>query len=58
VAPDASQDDDVSVVLRAQQRQRRFDEVDVAEEDGFELLPYEVEGEWGGGEFFDAADDS
>jgi len=49
VAPDARQDDDVPVVLRAQQRQRRFDEVDVAEEDGFKLLPYEVEGGGGGG---------
>ena len=47
----------VSGVLLAEEGQSCFDEVDLAEEDDFELVSDEVLGCGTGGEFFDCADD-
>jgi hypothetical protein len=44
-------------VLFAEKGESRFDEVDLAEEDDFELVSDEVLGCGTGGEFFDCADD-
>jgi len=42
VAADAGQDDDVARVLGAELGEGGFDEVDLGEEDGVELVVYQV----------------
>ena len=54
----SSQDHDVAGVFFAEERKCGFDEVELAEEDYFELVANEVLGCGTGGEFFDCADDS
>jgi hypothetical protein len=56
VAAYAGEDHDVSRVLRPEERESRLDEVDLREEDCFELVPDEVLRDWRCGEFFYCAD--
>jgi hypothetical protein len=58
VAGYAGEDYDVAVMAVAEAGEYGFDEVYLAEEDGFELVADEVLGRGVGGEFFDCADDS
>ena len=57
MATDAGEDHYVAGVLFAEEGEGSFDEVDLAEEDDFELVSDEVLGCGTGGEFFDCADD-
>lgn len=52
------EDYDVAVVAFAEDGEGRFDVVYLREEDYFELIPDQVLGCGGGGEFFDCAYDS
>lgn len=58
VAANAGEDDDVAVVLCAEERQGSLDEVDVREENSLKLAAAQVEGGRGRREFLDGADDS
>ena len=53
----AGEDHDVASMFFAEEGKGCFDEVDLAEEDYFELVANEVLGCGAGGEFFDSADD-
>jgi len=55
---DSGEDYDVAGVFFAEEREGRFDEVDLAEENYFELVADEVLGCGAGGELFDCAYDS
>jgi hypothetical protein len=52
MSSDARQDDDVASMLFAEEGEGGFDEVDLAEEQDFELVADEVLGGERGGEFF------